>query len=66
MIGSAGPDQSSSLDEDALLASALLGGGLPPEAEHHLWEAGLSYHLDDVAEMHLKEAQLLPRGTPPC
>ena len=62
MIGSAGPDRSSSLDEDALLASALLGGGLPPEAEHHLWEAGLSYHLDDVAEMHLKEAQLLAPG----
>lgn len=62
MIGSAGPDQSSSLDEDALLASALLGGGLPPEAEHHLWEAGLSYHLDDVAEIYLKEAQLLAPG----
>jgi tetratricopeptide (TPR) repeat protein len=62
MIGSAGQDQPQSLEEDALLASALLGGGLPPEAEHHLWEAGLSYHLDDVAEAHLKEAQLLAPG----
>jgi len=24
-------------NEDALLADALLGGGLPPEAEWHLW-----------------------------
>lgn len=47
------------LSEDALLASALLGGGLPPEAEYHLWEAGLSYHLDDVAERHLREAVAL-------
>jgi tetratricopeptide (TPR) repeat protein len=48
--------------EDALLASALLGGGLPPEAEHHLWEAGLSYHLDAVAERHLREAEALAPG----
>ncbi len=60
MIGSAGQDQS--LEEDGLVASALLGGGLPPEAEHHLWEAGRSYHLDEVAEAHLKEAQLLAPG----
>lgn len=48
--------------EDALLANALLGGGLPPEAENHLWQAGLSYHLDDVAERHLREAQSLAPG----
>jgi tetratricopeptide (TPR) repeat protein len=48
--------------EDALLANALLGGGLPPEAEYHLWEAGLSYHLDDVAERHLREAETLAPG----
>jgi len=62
MIGSAGQDKPQSLEEDALLASALLGGGLPPEAEYHLWEAGLSYHLDDVAERHLEEAQALAPG----
>lgn len=55
-----GPPQS--LTEDALLANALLGGGLPPEAEDHLWEAGLAYHLDDVAERHLREAQSLAPG----
>jgi tetratricopeptide (TPR) repeat protein len=45
--------------EDALLADALLGGGLPREAELHLWQAGLSYHLDDVAEQHLRDADAL-------
>src|SRR3974377_2360836 len=44
---------------DALVTGALLGGGLPSEAEHHLWEAGLSYHLDDLAESHLREAEAL-------
>lgn len=48
-----------SITDAALLADALLGGGLPPEAEFHLWEAGLSYHLDDVAEQHLQQAQAL-------
>lgn len=62
MMGSAGQDKSQSLLEDALRANALLGGGLPPEAEFHLWEAGLSYHLDDVAEKHLQEAQALAPG----
>ena len=62
MIGSARQGEPQSLDEDALLASALLGGGLPPEAEDHLWQAGLAYHLDDVAEAHLKEAQALAPG----
>ncbi len=47
---------------DALLAGALLGGGLPSEAEHHLWQAGLSYHLDDIAEKHLREAEALAPG----
>ena len=49
----------SPLMEDAMLANALLGGGLPPEAEDHLWKAGLFYHLDDVAEAHLHEARAL-------
>jgi len=57
-----GEGKPQSLIEDALLANALLGGGLPPEAEYHLWEAGLSYHLDDVAERHLREAQSLAPG----
>ena len=47
---------------DALLAGALLGGGLPSEAEHHLWQAGLSYHLDDIAENHLREAAAIAPG----
>jgi tetratricopeptide (TPR) repeat protein len=48
--------------EEALLAQALLGQGLPREAEEHLWQAGLSYHLDAVAERHLREAQALAPG----
>lgn len=47
---------------DALLAGALLGGGLPSEAEEHLWQAGLSYHLDEIAEKHLREAEALTPG----
>ncbi len=62
MIDSAWPDQPKSLEEDALLADALLGGGLPPAAKDHLWQAGLSYHLDDVAEAHLREAEALAPG----
>jgi tetratricopeptide (TPR) repeat protein len=58
-----GESRSQSLPvESALLSDALLGGGLPPEAEQHLWQAGLSYHLDDVAESHLREAQMLAPG----
>ncbi|RTL48728.1 MAG: hypothetical protein EKK40_16985 [Bradyrhizobiaceae bacterium] len=47
---------------EALVTSALLGCGLPSAAEHHLWEAGLSYHLDDIAEGHLREAEALAPG----
>jgi tetratricopeptide (TPR) repeat protein len=42
--------------EDALIASAVLGGGLPFKAERHLRRAGLCYHLDDIAEHHLNLA----------
>lgn len=62
MMQSAMQDMEQSLSDKALLADALLGGGLPPEAEDHLWQAGLSYHLDDVAERHLHEAQALAPG----
>lgn len=48
--------------EEALLARAILGGGLPREAEYHLAQAGLSYHLDAVAERHLQDAQVLAPG----
>ncbi len=44
---------------DARLADALLGGGLPSQAEWHLCEAGRSYHQEDVAEAHLHEAQII-------
>lgn len=47
---------------NALMTGALLGGGLPSEAEHHLWQAGLSYHLDDIAENHLREAEAIAPG----
>jgi tetratricopeptide (TPR) repeat protein len=59
MIGFAGQREPQSVVDAAMLSNSLLGGGLPPEAEFHLWEAGLSYHLDDVAERHLQEAQAL-------
>lgn len=59
MIGSAVRAEPQSAVEAAVLSQALLGVGLSHEAESHLWEAGLSYHLDDVAENHLREAQRL-------
>lgn len=62
MTGSAVEAGPQSLVEDGLLANALLGGGLLPEAEYHLWEAGYSYQNDDVAERHLKKAQALAPG----
>lgn len=62
MMQSAVQNEPQSLLEDALLANALLGGGLPEEAEYHLWQAGLSYHLDDIAEGHLREAEALAPG----
>lgn len=48
-----------SLSDDALLADALLGDGLPPQAEAHLRQAGLSYHEDAVAEDNLEKARQL-------
>lgn len=45
-------------DEGALV-DALLGMGLPAAAEHHLKQAALSYHLDELAERHLAEAEAL-------
>lgn len=43
------------VDSDAATL-ACLGKGLPEEAEHHLWEAGLAYHQDEEALAHLKAA----------
>jgi tetratricopeptide (TPR) repeat protein len=51
-----------SAGEGALIAHSLLGEGLPPDAEDHLWQAGLSYHLGEIAEKHLHEAQALAPG----
>ncbi|ABS65373.1 conserved hypothetical protein [Xanthobacter versatilis] len=50
------------LTPEALLASAVMGGGLPEDAQHHLWEAGLSYQQDEVAEAHLRQAEALAPG----
>jgi tetratricopeptide (TPR) repeat protein len=62
MMGYADRGEPQSVTDTAVLADALLGVGLPPEAEFHLREAGLSYHLDDVAEHHLREAEALAPG----
>jgi tetratricopeptide (TPR) repeat protein len=62
MMEFVGRGEPQSVADVVVLTNALLGGGLPPEAEFHLWEAGLSYHLDDVAEDHLRQAQALAPG----
>lgn len=43
--------------EDSLLSHPLFGGDLPPLAEEHLRQAGLSYQSYDIAEDHLRRAQ---------
>lgn len=55
-------DDPDALTPEALLASAVMGGGLPPEAQDHLWEAGLSYQNDAVAESHLRQAETIAPG----
>jgi len=42
---------------EELLASAVLGAGIPAQAERHLREAGRAYAQDEVAERHLWEAR---------
>ena len=42
MMWTADRGEPQSVTDAAVLANALLGGGFPPEAEFHLWEAGLS------------------------
>ncbi len=48
-----------SAGEKALLAEALLGGGLPAAAEDYLHRASLAYQHDAVAERYLRDAQAL-------
>lgn len=45
--------------EDALIADAILGQGLPAQAEWHLSQAGQSYQQDNIAESHLQCARLI-------
>jgi tetratricopeptide (TPR) repeat protein len=47
---------------DAVLADALLGRGLPPEAARHLEAAAIAYQRDEIAEQHLREAHTLAPG----
>lgn len=42
---------------EELLAQAVLGAGIPAEAERHLREAGRAFAQDDIAEWHLNEAR---------
>jgi tetratricopeptide (TPR) repeat protein len=59
-IGRTEPD--GGLDPGGVLADALLGGGLPREAEDRLARAGLAYHDDAAALDHLREAEALAPG----
>ena len=43
----------------AAFPEAVLGLGLPAEAERHLREAGLAYFQDEVAEEHLRAARAI-------
>ncbi len=52
-------EQTMSAEDKALLADALLGAGLPAAAERHLYQAGLAYQHDALAEQHLRDAQAL-------
>lgn len=50
--------------ERTILASPLLGGGLPREAREQLDKAAERYHLTDVAETHLHKAAALAPDHP--
>ncbi len=52
LLSELGPDEE-------VLANAVLGAGLPEEAEDHLREAGRADAQDDIAEHHLREARKL-------
>lgn len=60
-MGSTGKAMAARLP-DALLADALLGGGLSAEAERHLSAAGDAYANDATAEQHLCQAAALAPG----
>jgi tetratricopeptide (TPR) repeat protein len=45
-------------------ATAILGANLPVEAERHLRASALSYHRDEVAEQHLREARRIAPSHP--
>ena len=45
--------------ERSILASPLLGGGLPAEARAHLDKAAERYAMADVAETHLFQAEAI-------
>ena len=61
-MSAADPDIPPLFAEDALLASAVLGGGLPDAAERELSLAAASYHQGEVAERHLRLAEALAPG----
>ena len=52
LLSELGPDEE-------VLANAVLGAGLPEEAEDHLRKAGRAYAQDDIAEHHLQAARKL-------
>lgn len=62
MAGTEELDDPDALTPEALLASAVMGGGLPEEARDHLWEAGLAYQQSEVAEDHLRQAEAIAPG----
>lgn len=49
-------------DFAADFAASLLGAGLPPEAERHLQRAAQTYRFGDIAEAHLRDAEMLAPG----
>ncbi|TWB69968.1 hypothetical protein FBZ87_108259 [Nitrospirillum amazonense] len=55
-FGESGPPP---IPDGEWLSAAVLGGGLPPDVHHHLSAAAQVYHLEEVAERHLRQARLL-------
>ncbi len=49
----------SNMLDDPMNAAVLLGAGLPVQARRHLEQASHHYAMDQLAEWHLQEAQLL-------
>lgn len=64
LVGASGFGTTADRLEETILDSPLLGGALPAIARGHLDKAAARYHLTDVAETHLMQAEAIAPDHP--